>query len=71
MGITIDQNFSAGSMKMFDIQPVRAKQLNDDSKPVEKDKLKEVNGKIGWLGRGTGGHNLIFCSIRLNYSPSL
>ena len=40
-------------MKMFDIQPERAKQLNDDSKPVEKDKLKEVNGKIGWLGRGT------------------
>ena len=53
MGITIDHNFSAGSMKMFDIQPVRAKQLNDDSKPVEKDKLKEVAGKIGWLGRGT------------------
>ena len=52
-GISISQNSYAAGLKTFDVKPERAKQTDDDLEPEEKSKLKEIAGKLAWLGRGT------------------
>ena len=48
-GIQIDQSSYAAGLETIIIQPDRAKQTNYET--GEKDKLKKVAGRIGWLGR--------------------
>ena len=64
-GITINQNPYAAGLKMFDIKPERAKQINDDLEPKEKKMLKDVAGRIGWLGRGTRP-DILFSRVELS-----
>ena len=64
-GITIDQNPYAAGLKMFDIKPERAKQINDDLEPKEKKMLKDVADRIGWLGRGTRP-DILFSQVELS-----
>ena len=42
-----------------------AKQTNDDLDPEEKSRLKEVAGKLGWLGRGTRP-DLLFSQVEIS-----
>ena len=63
--ITIDQSSYAADLELFDVSPERAKQTNDDLDPEEKTTLKEVAGRIGWLGRGTRP-DLLFSQVELS-----
>ena len=51
--IRIDQSAFAADLKVYDLQPERARQTDEDLTAEEKSTLRAISGKIGWLGRGT------------------
>ena len=64
-GIKIDQSSYAADVELVDVRPERAKQTNDDLQPEEKSTLREVAGRIGWLGRGTRPE-LLFSQVEMS-----
>ena len=64
-GIRIDQSTYAADLDIVDVNPERAKQTSDDLQPEEKSTLREVAGRIGWLGRGTRPE-LLFSQVELS-----
>ena len=50
--ITMDQEF-ADKIEMVKIDPVRAKQKEEELRSEEKSLMREISGKLVWIGRGS------------------
>ena len=63
--IRIDQSAFAADLKVYDLQPERARQTDEDLTAEEKSTLRAISGKIGWLGRGTRP-DLLFSQVEMS-----
>ena len=63
--IKIDQAEYASKLEIVKIQPERKKDLKQKLNPEEKTMMKQISGRIGWLGRGTRP-DLLFNQVEIS-----
>ena len=65
-GIYIDQNdFAEEKIEVFDVNPDRSKNQDDERTADKKSMLRKCAGKVGWLARGSRP-DLVFAQIEMS-----